>query len=1002
MKQGRLQFRHYEGVFESREKAYKYLTDIVNSAYSEENRLDESLMAEPIVVVYRDANDNKQAIVCIGVEGEKGVGTLAPYHIVDSAKIEEDIAEMSGSTGDIEQALRDEIARATAKENELQDELDATQTGAGLETDGSYEPETTATYVSNATSLKDADTKLDTELARVEQARKDVTGQDTDVYVPNQSMTSRPIAYIESATSLNDADVKLDEALQALDGETVKNVVVDGVTGVVTNNIAVVSISANTIPIGPYEEYTGRANTPHPIHDEYSVLEAVKQVDTNFIDFRDNINDRLDDEIDRATAAENSISGTVNTFSAATVAFSGATVAEVARLDGRIDNTNTNLSDLSATTATFSANTVGEVARLDTKIEAETSRAEAAENSISGDVTSLSSTTASFSAATVNEIARIDATATRNKVKSTGHTVVVAEAAEGTNLEVNIDGKTLLSDNGELKTGLKIAPLTPGELEANVREAFRLVDNEGTPVDNTVVKIYKSSSLVSVELVTVGGVDYVRITYIDNTGQTKYMDLNIQQLIFEAEFKDGLTVNASHEVKVKIDPTSETFLTVSSEGVKLDGVQNAIDAAVAVETARAENAEDVLADMISDLSGTTEAFSAGTVAKFNLMENTWNVPGSIKHTIDDLLVMSVASGTVEEARFSLLRYYNNGAEHKYYASSNAEHMYYNGQVLARVLDNMGGEASQLSGATVAFSAATVAEIARLDASDTSISGDVNTLSAATKAEITRATTTEEGIQAELDATQLGAGLNSDGTYNPHDTAGDMGNYIATATSLDNADFLLDAALKAESDRAIAAEQALNDAITGSSSDVSSLSGVVETFSSATVNEISRLDSRIDADRTGAGLNTDGTYHKHNTAGDMGNYISLAQSLDEATVMLDSALKTEETRATNAENSISGAVYTLSGVTANAIDDLQNQLDEANSKISTLTSDLRTLSGVVETMQNEMATTIYNTVKAILQGTTKEIKITSNDADKKLTVGFADDAVFGPISLGGNS
>ena len=74
MKQGRLQFRHYEGVFESREKAYKYLTDIVNSAYSEENRLDESLMAEPIVVVYRDANDNKQAIVCIGVEGEKGVG----------------------------------------------------------------------------------------------------------------------------------------------------------------------------------------------------------------------------------------------------------------------------------------------------------------------------------------------------------------------------------------------------------------------------------------------------------------------------------------------------------------------------------------------------------------------------------------------------------------------------------------------------------------------------------------------------------------------------------------------------------------------------------------------------------------------------------------------------------------------------------------------------------------------------------------------------------------
>ena len=36
-----------------------------------------------------------------------------------------------------------------------------------------------------------------------------------------------------------------------------------------------------------------------------------------------------------------------------------------------------------------------------------------------------------------------------------------------------------------------------------------LVDNEGKPVDNTIIKIYKSSSLVSVQLIKIDNIDYV-------------------------------------------------------------------------------------------------------------------------------------------------------------------------------------------------------------------------------------------------------------------------------------------------------------------------------------------------------------------------------------------------------------------------------------------------------------------------------------------------------------
>ncbi len=52
-----------------------------------------------------------------------------------------------------------------------------------------------------------------------------------------------------------------------------------------------------------------------------------------------------------------------------------------------------------------------------------------------------------------------------------------------------------------------------------------------------------------------------------------------------------------------------------------------------------------------------------------------------------------------------------------------------------------------------------------------------------------------GIQSELDTTQVGAGLNTDGTYTPP-----AADYIGAATDLNNADDLLDAELKAINDR----------------------------------------------------------------------------------------------------------------------------------------------------------------------------------------------------------
>ena len=79
---------------------------------------------------------------------------------------------------------------------------------------------------------------------------------------------------------------------------------------------------------------------------------------------------------------------------------------------------------------------------------------------------------------------------------------------------------------------------------------------------------------------------------------------------------------------------------------------------------------------------------------------------------------------------------------------------------------------------------------------TAVAADIATAVAAEATDRAAADTTLQGnidtLSGEVDATQLGAGLNSDGTY----TADATTDYLATASSLTDADNKLDAAIKA--------------------------------------------------------------------------------------------------------------------------------------------------------------------------------------------------------------
>lgn len=145
--------------------------------------------------------------------------------------------------------------------------------------------------------------------------------------------------------------------------------------------------------------------------------------------------------------------------------------------------------------------------------------------------------------------------------------------------------KVLSQEIARLSSEARVYTITEVEpSEDNVRVAYQLVDQDNN-VSGATIKIYKDSALQEVVLVEeddkgVKG-QFLKFTYITATGDPNIIYLDVSTFLVEAEFKDGFQVKGNGEVSIKLADGNETFLTVSDSGVKLSGVQNAIDNAVA-------------------------------------------------------------------------------------------------------------------------------------------------------------------------------------------------------------------------------------------------------------------------------------------------------------------------------------------------------------------------------------------------------------------------------------
>jgi hypothetical protein len=250
------------------------------------------------------------------------------------------------------------------------------------------------------------------------------------------------------------------------------------------------------------------------------------------------------------------------------------------------------------------------------------------------------------------------------------------------------------------------------------------------------------------------------------------------------------------------------------------------------------------------------------------------------------------------------------------------------------------------------------------------------------------------LQSEVDTTQVGAGLETDGQY----TADATTNYINTATSLKNADKLLDTQVKVNTDAigtlaslttavktdAVSAVNELDaeigdlstltttastvlGALNELDSDVGDKATLITTAKGSVVAAINELaggggstQDELDITQTGAGLETDGQYAADATT----NYITAATSLKNADKLLDAQVKINET----AIGPLASLTTTAKGSSVVAI----NELDSEIGNVATLTTTSNsTLVGAVNELDSEigvlssLTTTAKSTVVAAI-------------------------------------
>ena len=550
----------------------------------------------------------------------------------------------------VQEVLNNEevIAAALTKHNE----------SAGFDENANYVKDTNATYISEATTLSEADTLLDIALANEvsnrENAIKSLDATLTD------STTNIGIKIVQTDGKLSSLELTQTDiaSAAALATETTNRTNADSELSIRLND----EVAARKAVDGQ----TGQTYTKNTGATHISAATSLNNADVL-------LSNALDKEI---SDRKNAITNTINNLDSEVVHSTTNVGITIVQTDGKLSSVELTQTDIAsaAALATETTNRTNADNTLTTNLNAEIAARKAVDGQ-SGQTYAKNTNATHISAATslnnadvllsnaldkeISDRKGADSTLTTNlNAEIAARKAVDGQSgqtyAKNTNATY-ISAATSLNNADVLLSNaigdLKITSVTGTELNnlgENVNEAYKLIDGNSTQ-HGDYIKIYKDTSLKGVTFSD----QKLHFTYILSDGSEKTVDVDVSVFLTENEYGDGLQVidhiisvgvgngiqiDSNDKVAIKLDSSNESaFLTLGSSGLKLSGVQTAINTAVNNEASARTNADNTLtSNLNNEISARTSADTALS-NRISLLETAVGEGGSVSTQISEAI-----------------------------------------------------------------------------------------------------------------------------------------------------------------------------------------------------------------------------------------------------------------------------------------------------------------------------------------------------------------------------
>lgn len=182
-------------------------------------------------------------------------------------------------------------------------------------------------------------------------------------------------------------------------------------------------------------------------------------------------------------------------------------------------------------------------------------------------------------------LSKLENTVGANKISNADKSIIVTEptgVTTTTDIKVNIkSGENVIKLGKDgIYTNLNLVKITD-DLPATVKESYEFRDSDGNKIGEA-INIAKDSHIVSITYdETTQKLIY---KYLDASGVEQTTEVDMSHLILETEVENGIQ-SVQGKLSIKLDTTGDDtgdgkFLTVGANGLKLDGVTDAIAAAI--------------------------------------------------------------------------------------------------------------------------------------------------------------------------------------------------------------------------------------------------------------------------------------------------------------------------------------------------------------------------------------------------------------------------------------